>query len=158
IVAAGFTLPAAAADDDATDRALTVLRDSADRVQKGDFDTAEAELKAVVATPAFGNLTTDQQQAAYFLLAPVALQLEHATSVQDAHKHATEMNEADGSDCYARGQADWSHGDWTDCVFSFTTMAEKWPQSLGDVNDQAVFRLVREARKLPDGVDKEYAL
>ena len=126
--------------------------------KKNDLKTALALSQAVVAAPAFAGLDPEQQHVALMLVGALRLQTGDAAGAIGFLKRSSAMDQADDTDWELRTQAGVALSDFDDAVQSLATLARRWPASLGDIDDADVFSVARQAGKLPDGDNRQFAL
>jgi tetratricopeptide (TPR) repeat protein len=90
--------------------------------------------------------------------AGAALDRNHPDVALAAAKESCRLSVATGDDWEIRLHAAYRLDDFADAVPTLTTMAARWPVNLANINEGAIFRVVREAGRLPQGQDKKLAL
>jgi tetratricopeptide (TPR) repeat protein len=139
--------PASPPQDIAAERALL----SHGVAEAGDNGTPQsiADLKLVLASPVFAQLSGQEQHQAYVLLG-AELQIAGDPEALEILKHATQSEYAQGFDWAERLFAASRKGDDDDCINSLTIIARRWPDSLNLISDRGIFQYAKLAADKSD--------
>jgi hypothetical protein len=116
--------------------------------QGGQTEKTEDVLKVLLASDGFQALTPPQQHAALYLAGAVALDKGDAERGLNLLRRSTGMDEAASGDWSLRLLAASRTGDKADATQSLTTLAQRWPEGLGEVDWRVIGRTVHDAPKL----------
>jgi tetratricopeptide (TPR) repeat protein len=114
--------------------------------EAGDNGTPQsiADLKRVLASPVFEQLSGEERHQVYGLLG-AELQIAKDPAALEILKHATQSEYTQGFDWAERLFAAAQQGDDDECINSLTVIAQRWPDSLSLIADQGIFRFARLA-------------
>ncbi|HWX36672.1 MAG TPA: DUF3857 domain-containing protein [Steroidobacteraceae bacterium] len=115
--------------------------------QGGQTEKTEEVLKALLASDGFRALTPAQQHIALYLAGAVALDKGDAERGLDLLRRSTGMDDAASGDWSLRLLAASRTGDKADATQSLTTLAQRWPESLSEVDWRVIGRTVHDAPK-----------
>jgi tetratricopeptide (TPR) repeat protein len=124
----------------------------------GDLQAVDAGVQTLLAAPPYAGLNAQEQHAVLLLAGAARLDLDDPQGALAHLRRLTATFLPLKGDWHLRLTAAYRAGDYDDAVLCLETIARKWPVSLGDVRDGAVFRLTREAGQIPGGPDRKYAL
>ena len=119
--------------------------------QDNDVQGELSILAAVIASPAFAQLTSSERHSAYLVAGLADLQTGRGDAAHPLLKAASVMPEALSIDWEGRLLAALDAGAMDDAVISLTTLARRFPASVNQVEDATVLRLADEAGRLPQG-------
>jgi transglutaminase-like putative cysteine protease len=123
------------------------LERAAQLAQSGQIEKTDDLLKDLLASDGFRGLTSLQQHAALYLAGAVALGKGDAERALDLLRRSSGMSEAATGDWSLRLLAASHTGDKADATQSLTTLAQRWPESLGDVDWRVIGRTVHDTPK-----------
>ncbi len=135
---------------DANTNLQDAVREAFDLMSQGDFVRAEPALQKIIANPGFVQLDGKLQHAVLYASGYAARELKEWQKAHAFFVQASEMSQATGDDWMERIRAAYMLEDFTDAVLALTTIVKSWPDALDTLSDRFVFRMVSEARKLPD--------
>ncbi len=129
------------------ERERAALADAVERARepKPDAPAIEAALKAVIADAAFAELSEPEQHAAYLVYGATLYDQKKYEEARTPIRQASEMQEAAGFDWDLRARNSYALKDYADAAHALVSVAA-WPDGLMHYRDEAVFRLVEEAR------------
>ena len=130
--------------------ARAMLRNDYAKFQNNDFRGAADGLTALIHSPGFALLNDQEQHAGYYLLGVADMENGDNASGLKMLQIATRSSDAVGVEWHARLIAAFALHDYNDCIESLTTIAQKWPSSLSQLNDQAIFLIARKASEKSD--------
>jgi tetratricopeptide (TPR) repeat protein/transglutaminase-like putative cysteine protease len=149
-------LPAAPAANEASiAEAQKQLATAAQLVQAESWEKADAAFTALLASGRLTELDETKQHAAVFLAALTAMSVGDTARGQDLIKRSTAMASAELVDWQTRLQAAQSLKDWQDAAHSLTTIAQKWPDAVSELESRQLFLTVS---KVPHPGDDRYEL
>lgn len=129
---------------------LTTISKAFEYMNGGDFAHAEPVLQKAIENPGFVQLDNEIQLAVLSASGYAARELKEWPEAHASFTRASEMPQATGEDWRGRMWAAYMLDDSTDAVFSLTTIANSWPDTLAVFSDRFVFHIAYEADKLPD--------
>jgi len=121
------------------------------KIRASDFEGADEELQEVIGSKSFDLLEPQEQNSALYTAGMLAIELKDLKRAHALLVRSSNMPVADAEDWHGRLRAAFALDDMQDAVLSLTTIAQRWPETLQEVRDRAVFRVTSEARKLPRG-------
>ena len=145
---ASFAGPPETVSTDAPSQTVALhaaLQAAVAKTDSGAYADAEALAKSVVANPFFKNLAAEDRHLAYYTPGKAELNADDAEAALPNLKLATEFPIAQEDDWSLRLSAAYENGDYDDSAGSLTIIARKWPQSLSDFKDSAIFKLGQQA-------------
>ena len=125
--------------------------------QDSDVQTELSILSAVIASPAFAQLTSSERHSAYLVAGLADLQTGEGAAAHPLLKAASVMPEALGLDWNGRMLAAVDNGEMDDAVLSLTTLARRFPAGLNQVDDGLVLRLAAEASTSGSAAWRDFA-
>jgi transglutaminase-like putative cysteine protease len=140
--------PKAAKEDT---KAVKALQEAYRLGQAREASKAGAILKELIESTGFGTLNPQQQHAGWFLAAAAALDVGDGARALAMTKHAVDSEGADADDWKLRLDAALMAQDRGDAAASLITLAQRWPESLSDVDGQDVARTLRGTPKAGPG-------
>jgi len=144
----GFTLPAdEAADKKQLADALEMLQHAGKLAQANQEAKADEVLKTLLASDGFRTLDAEQQHVAVYFAAAVALDQGDSDRALELARRATDMKAATADDWSLRLSAAFRTGHKDEAASSLTTLAERWPQRLNDLDFRVIGRSVVDAPK-----------
>ncbi|HXC54003.1 MAG TPA: hypothetical protein VNU97_01790 [Rhizomicrobium sp.] len=152
----------ARATDDSLDTARSSVGDLRQSLQAVIAKSQEAgadeaamsdTLKAILADPAFRELSEQEHHTAYLLYGAVLYDLGRNHDAQALIKQATAMPQADGFDWHLRLSNSYRLADYADAARSTATLASRWPEKLSDISFQAIETMNRETQKDPTAAE-----
>lgn len=143
---AAYTAP------DSAEAARSLLRDGFSKYQNNDFAGALDGFRALIGSRGFALLSDREKHAVYFLLGASELHSGDPNAALKMLRISTQSSEAIGIEWHLRLIAAYKVQDYDDCVTSLTTIAQQWPNSLSQLNDQAMFLIARQASEKSDAV------
>ncbi len=142
---AAFASAAGNADD-----VLGELQRGIDRAQANDCAGAVPVLKGAVESPAFGQLTAQQQYIAERVLAGCAFDIrDYSTSVRMS-RAATAGQQAEKTDWYLRTLASWASKDKDDASQSLLRLVA-WPDMVSGLKMQTLYSVLDDVAGTPEG-------
>ncbi len=114
--------------------------------------------QSAIAEPAFSQLDAELRHITLYLTGALELERGPRDDALRLAKIATAMDEADGDDWHLLLDAADDADDMDDTVRALATIAQKWPATLSDVSDDAIFRIARDAATLPAGEARQLDL
>lgn len=132
--------PAAKATID-NESAQRAIQQAAEQAKANDLPDAAAVLDEVIGAPSFGRLSADVRYRVSWLAGAIALQRGQN---ETAHRHllkASEYADAESSVWHDRLRAAFDSKDYVDSARCIGVIAQRWPKTLADVNDMAIFRV-----------------
>jgi hypothetical protein len=160
------TAPGAFAADVGQDAAISqaqdvkalraALQDGTTKAQNSEFAAAAQVLKAVVTSPAFTQLNGQEQYFSYYLLGLAELNSNDQHAALIMLKLATLSSYSSGGDWQLRLSAAFIIKDYDDSIDSLETIAARWPGSLTEISDSAIYLLANKAAAESD--DRAIAL
>ena len=127
--------------------AIQQLEHAGRLAQGGQLDKTDDVLKVLLASDGFRTLTAPQQHAALFLAGAVALGKADAERALVLLQRSTDMDDAGVGDWSLRLAAASSAHDSVDATLSLTTLANRWPQNLSELDFRQISRTVHDAAK-----------
>jgi transglutaminase-like putative cysteine protease/tetratricopeptide (TPR) repeat protein len=120
------------------------LQEAGRLLQGSQVDKADDVLKALLASDGFRGLSAARQHIAVYLGGVVALEKDDTPRALELLRRATRFDEADYGDWNMRLLAAARAGDHAEATLTLTTLAEHWPENLGEVDAHVIGRVVRE--------------
>ena len=117
--------------------------------QGGQLEKTDETLKALLASNGFQALSALQQHAAFYLAGAVAFESDAARAL-DLLRRSTALEGAGPGDWNLRLLAAERAQDHLDAALSLTTLAERWPENVGEIETRVTGPAVREAPKTGD--------
>ena len=124
----------------------------------GDARAVDAEVTAVLAAPNLSSLNAQEQHAAMLLAGAAKLDLGEPQAALVVLRRITALFQPLQGDWHLRLTAAYRAGDIDDAALCLETIARKWPVSLDEVRDAAVFRLTRDVAAVPGGPERKFSL
>lgn len=143
---------------EAYDAAKVAYLEGVTRARNNDAVGARDQMKRLLSLPGFQFLSASEQYLTYTLLGAFALDLGDDEDAKAAILKATAMPQASGSDWHNRLRVAYRLGDTVDAADSLTVIAERWPNTLDQLNDDGILWIFRAARKRTDGSDQSFKL
>lgn len=140
--------PAPAASEDAFQMALA---EAGAALRNGDMEQARKVLQRAWRSPGFATAPADLRHDLLLALTGLAVEAKAWADAKEAIAAATAMPEATGDDWMARWEVAARAGDKAEAVASLTTLAERFPNSLSDLDDDTVDYWINEASRQPQG-------
>jgi len=131
------------------------LAAAAQLVQAESWEKADAAFTALLASGRLTELDGVKQHAAVFLAALTAMSLGDMARGQELLKRSSAMASADLVDWRMRLQAAQGLQDWQDAAHSLTTIAQKWPAAVSELESRQLFLTVS---KVPHPGNDRYEL
>ena len=116
-------------------------------VQGGQTDDADEALKNLLASDGFKGLTKARQHIAVYLAGIVALEKDDAERSLGLLRRATGFDEVSAGDWSMRLLAASRARDHADASLALTTLSERWPESLNEVNARVISSTVHDTPK-----------
>jgi transglutaminase-like putative cysteine protease len=110
--------------------------------QGGQMDKTDEVLKALLASDGFRALTASRQHVALYLAGAVALEKEDAERALDLLRRSTGLEGAGPGDWNLRLLAATRASDHVDATLALTTLAERWPENLSEVDARVIGGIV----------------
>ncbi len=126
-----------------------LLGEALAQIEKSQFDAASLWLKVVLESPTFEALASGERHAALTAAGFAAQQLDRLPQATPVLRRATEMTEATLFDWYLLLRSIWSAEDGSERVRILAGIARRWPESVPPLSDDAMFKVVRDARERP---------
>jgi thioredoxin-like negative regulator of GroEL len=126
--------------------ALKQLERAGRLAQSGQLDKTDEAVKELLASEGFKTLTAAQQHVALYLGGAIAVQKSDFGRASDLLRRATVMDDAGSGDWNLRLLVAQMLNDKADATLSLTTLAERWPQNLEELDYRVVTRTVHETR------------
>jgi tetratricopeptide (TPR) repeat protein len=149
--------PAAKATID-NESARRAIQQAAEHVQEKDLPGAAAVLDEVIGAPSFGRLSADVRYRVFWLAGAIALQRGQNDT---AHRHllkASEYADAESGVWHDRLRAAFDSKDYVDSARCIGVIARRWPKTLADVNDMAIFRVADAIDGQPEHANERHDL
>lgn len=127
-------------------------------IDNGDLEHARKVLEKIWKRKDFATAQPAMQRAVLLMIAGLATEDKDWPTAKAAIVPASEMKEAEAIDWTLRAEVSSRSGDAEDAVRSLTTLAERFPATLADIEDSTIFRWCSRARTLPDGEARLFAL
>lgn len=147
------------ADQQSTEQITDAIRAGYSAMQAGDLQSADRSFQSVISAPAFDSLKPAVQHA---VLLGEGLLLQSMERNAEAHpllvRACGYSATASSYDWAARLQTAYALGDFADAGESLVKLAHAWPMTIRQFNDQAVFRILSELKKSPDGQSLRFQL
>lgn len=124
--------------------ARRAIQQANEHVQQKDLPGAAAALDEVIGAPSFGRLSADVRYRVLWFAGAIALDRGQNDI---AHRHlvkASEYADAEGEVWHNRLRAAFDSKDYADSARCISMIARRWPKTLADVNDIAIFRVANE--------------
>jgi tetratricopeptide (TPR) repeat protein len=134
------------------------LAEAQSKFNNNDNSSAQTLLTAVVASPSFGALNSDERHQALYMLSWLRVNSSDYKSAQAVTKAATALDEATGNDWHLRLATAAGLADDDDAMLSVTTIARRWPTTLDQVNDRFILQLAVRTRTTQDLADRRFEL
>lgn len=132
----------------------SLINQANEKLTSKDWRGAEALLKQISEDEGFSLLDDEAQQSVLYFLASTAYQNKDDETAMQAIRRACSFAQATADDWNLRFWIAVRRQDDDDMVSSFTTIAEKWPASLADFEDETVHYVVDKAKTLPAGAER----
>ncbi len=125
-----------------------------------DNDTAGAARRfdTLIDAPGFAVLDADERYSALLRAGIAALELGQESKAHPLLVRACGFNEATGSAWHLRLQAAYAIDDFSDSALAIGVIARRWPQTLGQIREQAIFNVVRRTKADPAAADRHASL
>lgn len=138
------SLPASAPDS-----ALELLVKGLKKIQANEGKAGLKLLEEAIHAPNFDDLPAEQRHAAYTLAASVAAEQGEWPHALEYSRKATAFDDVEGFEWHVFLSAAYHEQEWADCATALTTIARQWSNSLEEVRDEAIFRIVNKTKSLP---------
>lgn len=122
-----------------------------DQVSHDEYAEAYPALVAVIQSPFFDQLESEQRRAGLLVAGLVALDLDKPAEAHPLLVRSSGMPEANAEDWYGRLIAAHELDNRPDAILSLTQLARHWPEKLRDLNYSLVMQVVNYARHVLDG-------
>jgi tetratricopeptide (TPR) repeat protein len=132
------------------------LRAAVARVQDNDNRNAETLLRAVVASPSFTDLTSDERHSALYFYGILLIASGDYAQAHAMLEKSTSMDETNGLDWHERLDAAARLGDDADSLYALATIADRWPTSLDQISARFIVSLDSRTRKSAGLTDARY--
>ena len=129
---------------DAVNGAEKQLQEAGRLVQGTQLDKADEVLKSLLASDGFRGLASPRRHIAVYLAGVVALEKDDAPRALELLRRAARFDEADFGDWNMRLLAAARARDHAEATLTLTTLAEHWPENLGDVDARVIGRVVHD--------------
>lgn len=123
--------------------------------KNGHWDQAAIEFDGALKSQAFAQLSAPYRHFAWFEAGNVAHDLKKMDVAQGLLKLASESSEAGSQDWHNRLYASYALHDFDDSALCISTIARRWPETLDQINAQAIYTV---NRKLPHEPDQTNAI
>lgn len=123
-----------------------------------DLQTVDQGARILLAAPPYAGLNAQEQHAILLLAGAARLDMGDPKGALLLLRRLTATFLPLKGDWHLRLTAAYRAGDYDDAVLCLETIARRWPVSLEEVKDGAVFRLTREAADIPGGADRRFRL
>jgi hypothetical protein len=130
--------------------ALKLLARAAQLVQGGEMGKTDDVLKELLPSEGFQSLTAEQQHAAVYLAGVVALERDPERALELLTR-ASGMDKAATGDWALRLRAAILAHNPADATLSLTTLAQRWPEALSDIDSVLVARTVHNTPNTDPG-------
>jgi tetratricopeptide (TPR) repeat protein len=121
------------------------------KMRNQNYQGADEQLRGVVDTQAFAELTAEEQRVTLYIAAVLAATLEQWERAHALSVRATVFSTADADAWHERFGMALAVPDFADAALDLTTIAQRWPSTLSDIDDRTIFEVVRKIRNLPRG-------
>lgn len=111
------------------------------------YAEAETTIQPVIHAKNFGQLPSPDQYQALKLAAKLAFTLKHTKLEYESRVRLMTLPEATEQDRRSRVNAAARLGDTAEMVIALTAVAQKDTDRLNDIDDEFIFRVLRDARK-----------
>jgi len=122
--------------------AKTTLAEAIAAVQRGELQSGQTRLRALISAADFSGLSGDDQHLALVTAAALAVQLSDLTEAKALLRRSTAMEQATAQECEERIDIAFQTRDAPEAIRSLTVLARRWPQALGDLNELYIDRLL----------------
>jgi tetratricopeptide (TPR) repeat protein len=124
----------------------------------GDARAVDNEVTAILMAGIFQQLGAQEQHATLILAGAAKLDLDDPKGALVFLRRVTALFQPLKGDWHLRLTAAYRAGDVDDAALCLETIARRWPVSLDEVRDGAVFRLTREVASIPGGPERRFSL
>ncbi len=152
------TTPRAAPPPSSEESFKLSMQEAAADLQKGDYAHAREVLERARRSPYFPVAPAIVRRAVQLMIAGIAEDAKDWPAARAAIIEATAMSEADDEDWSMRFRIGANSGDKSDAVHALTVLATRYPEAPAEYADETIFHWLEEARHLPDGEAKAFAL
>jgi len=135
------------AEADATRNAI---RDAFFNIKNNDWDAAAAAFDAAIHSRGFATLPEELRYPTLLTAGQVAERAEKHAVAHALLVQATHSSQADAPAWHERLSAAYALSDDVDSGLCLTTIAQRWPGTLDQINSSAIYTLERRLGKLPD--------
>ncbi|MDB5972719.1 MAG: hypothetical protein JWQ90_5169 [Hydrocarboniphaga sp.] len=135
--------PSATPEPGSIDATQQALDSAVARFSNNDIAGSGPALDAVIASPAFDGLPSRSRYRALLLGGLSALNNGDKAHAHELLVRATDMPQSGGSDWHERLNVAFMLDDEADSLRSLTVIAQRWPQSLDQINYQAVMQIAQ---------------
>jgi len=129
--------------------ALEHLRQAYAHAQRKDLAAAAASLDDAMRAPSFPRLPEDIRYKTVALAAQVAKERGLNDDAHRLYVRASELPSAEADAWHGRLATAFDGADFADAARCITTIAQRWPKTLADLNDYAVLRIAQELAGQP---------
>ena len=126
-------------DEAVVDAVRADLADAARRFADNDIAGADRGFDKALASPGFDALEPDQRYASLVRAGAAALELDADRKAHALLVRACGFDEAEGMVWHLRLSAAFSLRDFVDSAGSITVIARRWPETLDQIREQAIF-------------------
>lgn len=129
---------------DAVNGAEKQLQEAGRLIQGTQLEKADEVLKSLLASDGFRGLSAPRRHIAVYLAGVVALEKDDAPRTLELLRRAARFDEADFDDWNMRLLAAERARDHAEATLTLTTLAEHWPENLGEVDARVIRRVVHD--------------
>lgn len=126
---------------EAEDTVRQAIRRAYYLTQANDLPAAAATIDEVLRSPSFAKYPAQERYAATLLAGAIALERGEADIAHRWLVLATEFKQADSADWHTRLRAAYDLKDYSDAARCVTQIARRWPKTLVEIREQAIFRI-----------------
>ena len=132
----------------------SAIRQGQELLKANDSAAALKLFKTAIESPVFTSLDPVRQHAIYQVSGAIAYGLTEYANAQTYFTRACESPHAVAEDWKQRFFAAYQLDDKFDKTASLTLIAQRWPATLSDINDDAILRTANESLKDPTSAGK----
>ncbi len=152
------SLIAAPVDEAVADALRENLTIATRRLADNDVAAADRAFDKVIDSPAFATLDADVRYAALLRAGIAALELGAHAKAHGLVVRACQFDEVEGIAWHLRVQASFALDDYVDSGLGLTVIALRWPETLDQVRNRAIFDVLRQLEKTGQHRDERFAL
>lgn len=140
-VQAAVTQELATPANDSVDSTREYIGQAYARARNQDLEGAASALDLAIRSPGFAELEDIEQYTALSLAARISLDKRGPKRAYALFRRSSSYPYAEGGDWHGRLSGAFVTRDYGDAAYCVATIATRWPQTLDEINNQAIFMI-----------------